>query len=118
MAVKEKGSEVIFLRRVAAGRSDKSYGINVARLAGLPLEVLLRAETILAGLESAASSAESRLSLVPPVMEQPREESRSAELLADLEALDLNRITPLEALQHLYRLQQRLYAAEEKEVNE
>ena len=114
MAVKEKGSEVIFLRRVAAGRSDKSYGINVARLAGLPLEVLMRAETILAGLESAAAAAESQLSLVPLVAEQPREESRTAGILADLESLDLNRITPLEALQHLYRLQQRLYGSEDK----
>ncbi len=118
MAVKEKGKEVIFLRRVVAGRSDKSYGINVARLAGLPLEVLLRAEVILSELETAATATGSQLSLIPLVQEQPREDGRARELLGELKALDLNRITPLEALQHLYRLQQKLFQddAEEDEA--
>ncbi len=109
MAVKERGKEVLFLRRVVAGRSDKSYGINVARLAGLPLEVLLRAEAILAELETAAAATGSQLSLIPFVMEQPGEDGPGQELIGELKALDLNRITPLEALQHLYRLQQKLY---------
>jgi DNA mismatch repair protein MutS len=113
MAVKEKGKEVIFLRRVAKGRSDKSYGINVARLAGLPLDVLLRAEAILAELETAAAARGSQLSLVPLVMETPPEDERFKELVEELKALDLNRITPLEALQHLYRLQQKLFQEDE-----
>ncbi len=112
MAVKERGKEVLFLRRVVAGRSDKSYGINVARLAGLPLEVLLRAEAILAELETASAASGSQLSLVPFVREQPADEGPGRELMDDLKALDLNRITPLEALQHLYRLQQKLYQDE------
>ena len=112
MSVKERGKEVLFLRRVVAGRSDKSYGINVARLAGLPLEVLLRAEAILAELETASAAAGSQLSLVPFVREQPADEGPGRELIGDLKALDLNRITPLEALQHLYRLQQKSYQDE------
>lgn len=109
MAVKEKGKEVLFLRQVLAGRSDKSYGINVARLAGLPLEVLLRAEAILADLETAAATQGSQLSLLPMVLEQPRKEGPGMEVLGELRELDLNRITPLEALQHLYGLQQKLF---------
>ncbi len=118
MAVKEKGKEVIFLRRVVPGRSDKSYGINVARLAGLPLEVLLRAEAILAELETAAAKG-SQLSLVPLVMEAPPQDERAMEVVEELKALDLNRITPLEALQQLYRLQQKLFQEEDNrgEIN-
>lgn len=116
MAVREQGQEIIFLRRVVPGRSDKSYGINVARLAGLPLEVLLRAEAILAELETAAAQApERQLSLLPLVSEQPREDGRTGKLLDELKDLDLNRITPLEALQHLYRLQQMLFQGDEAE---
>ena len=110
MAVREKGNEVLFLRRVVAGRSDKSYGINVARLAGLPPELLLRAETILAELEAAASRApEQQLSLLPLVPERPREDGRAGAIIGALEQLDLNRLTPLEALQQLFRLQQLLF---------
>ncbi len=110
MAVREKGSEVVFLRRVVAGRSDKSYGINVARLAGLPPELLLRAEAILAELETAASKApERQLSLMPLVPEKPREDGRAGAIMGALEELDLNRLTPLEALQQLFRLQQLLF---------
>lgn len=54
IAVKEKGSDVTFLRRIIRGSADKSYGIHVAKLAGLPQEVVKRAETILIDLENAA----------------------------------------------------------------
>ena len=52
MAVKEWNDEIIFVRRVVPGAADRSYGIQVARLAGLPLSVIDRAKTILAKLES------------------------------------------------------------------
>jgi DNA mismatch repair protein MutS len=110
MAVREKGKDVLFLRRVVAGRSDKSYGVNVARLAGLPAEVLLRAEAILAKLETAASRDRVRqLSLLPFVPERPQEDGSAGKILGKLEELDLNRLTPLEALQHLHELQQLLF---------
>ena len=54
IAVREKGKNVVFLRRIVAGAADKSYGIHVARLAGLPQRVTERAEEILHALEAAA----------------------------------------------------------------
>jgi DNA mismatch repair protein MutS len=109
MAVKEKGKEVIFLRQVIPGRADKSYGINVARLAGVPAEVLIRAEAILAELELAAStSAEQQLSLLPMVLPARCDHDLELEIIEQLKDIDLNRITPLEAMQKLYALQQEL----------
>lgn len=106
MAVKEKGKEVIFLRQVVPGRSDKSYGINVARLAGIPHEVLVRAEIILSELELAFSSAaEQQLSLVPMFTMPQQDHQAELEVLEKLKEIDLNRLTPLEALQKLYELQ-------------
>ena len=52
VAVKEWNDDIVFVRRVVAGAADRSYGIQVARLAGLPLSVIDRAKTILAQLES------------------------------------------------------------------
>ena len=109
MAVKEKGKDVIFLRQVIPGRADKSYGINVARLAGVPLEVLVRAESILAELELAASTAaEQQLTLLPMVTEPVRGCDAEMEIVEQLKELDLNRATPLEALQKLFELQKQL----------
>lgn len=114
MAVKEKGKDVIFLRQVVPGRSDKSYGINVARLAGIPAAVTLRAEAILAGLETAsASTHEKQLSLLPVL--PPADLSAANRIADELRETDINRITPLEALQLLYRLQQRLLESSGKD---
>jgi DNA mismatch repair protein MutS len=109
MAVKEKGKQVIFLRQVIPGKADKSYGINVARLAGVPYEVLVRAETILAELElSSSTAAEQQLSLLPLVTEPLSDYSYELAIIDELKELDLNRITPLEAIQKLYELQKQL----------
>ncbi len=119
MAVKEKGKQVIFLRQVIPGRADKSYGINVARLAGVPLEVLVRAETILAELEIAASSAaEQQLSLLPMVTEPASDHRAELEIAEQLKELDLNRITPLDAMQQLYELQKQLLQHKENSEEE
>ncbi len=109
MAIKEKGKEVIFLRQVVPGRADKSYGINVARLAGVPQEVLFRAEKILIELELAASSAaEQQLSLLPMVSESRCDHSSELEIIEELKELDLNHVTPLEAMQKFFELQNKL----------
>lgn len=110
MAVKERGREIIFLRQVVPGRSDKSYGINVARLAGLPPEVIIRAEAVLAELEEAAASERGRqLSLLPRLEEATPAQIEAAAVVEEIKALDFNRMTPLEALQLLARLQERLH---------
>ncbi len=113
MAVKERGKEVIFLRQVVAGKADKSYGINVARLAGVPMAVLARAETILAELELAASNAtEKQLSLLPMVSKNDQQYSPSLELIEEIKELDINHITPMDALQKFYLLQQKIFDIE------
>ncbi len=119
MAVKEKGKQVIFLRQVIPGRADKSYGINVARLAGVPLDVLVRAEAILTELELAASTAaEHQLTLLPMVTEPVTGCGAEIEIVEQLRELDLNRITPLEAIQKLYELQKALLDIEQPDGGE
>ncbi|MGM0652512.1 MAG: DNA mismatch repair protein MutS [Bacillota bacterium] len=119
MAVKEKGKKVIFLRQIIPGKADKSYGINVARLAGVPLDVLVRAESILTELELAASNAaEQQLSLLPMVAEPVSNHETEASVIEELQDIDLNRITPMEAMQKLYDLQKQLLETETAEDKE
>lgn len=110
VAVKERGNDVVFLRRIVPGGADKSYGIHVAQLAGLPKKIVERAQDILAELEqgprhvrAAAGEAAATVPAAPPVAEQP---TLFASSLADeLASLDVMTITPLEALNILYKLQ-------------
>ena len=115
MAVKERGKEVIFLRQVLPGKADKSYGINVARLAGLPVEVLVRAEAVLAELELAASTAaEQQLSLLPIFTRRHENENNPAlEIINKIKDYDLNRMTPLDTMKALYEAQKELLDLEE-----
>ena len=119
VAVKERGMQVAFLRRIVAGAADKSYGIHVARLAGLPKNVTKRAEDILAELENehgaeraAAALPVSRAGEISPdearhSAENPMMGSLFASGLSDaLLALDVMAMTPLEAMNALYKLQE------------
>ncbi len=109
VAVKEKGTQVAFLRRITAGAADKSYGIHVARLAGLPKNVTKRAEIILQSLENgsdadkvlAENTAASERNTTAPVMGSLFTSNLSSELLK----LDIMTMTPIEALNELYKLQ-------------
>ena len=109
VAVKEKGTQVAFLRRITAGAADKSYGIHVARLAGLPKNVTKRAEIILQSLEEgsnadkvlAENTAASEKNTTAPVMGSLFTSNLSSELLK----LDIMTMTPIEALNELYKLQ-------------
>ncbi len=103
----EAGGEVRFLRRVVPGGADRSYGIAVARLAGVPGAVLKRAETLLSELESGQGpSLEREHSLRPTQMQLlPAPES---DLAREILALDLGRTSPLDALVFLTALQERL----------
>ncbi len=104
--VREWGDKVIFLRKVAEGSADKSYGIQVAQLAGLPKEVIDRAKQILTDLEmdntreiissksNIVGEEDKQLGLFTVNMISPVE----AEILKRLKAVDLNKITPIEAL--------------------
>jgi DNA mismatch repair protein MutS len=88
VAVAEEGDGVVFLRKVVPGAADRSYGIHVARLAGLPTNVTRRAEQILRELEDEGAA-------------------RRAPLDADLLGLDVRTLSPLDALNAIWRLHKR-----------
>lgn len=98
----EEGGSVRFLHRVVPGGADRSYGIHVAALAGLPAQLIARARQILAELERERplEPAEQQLGLPLGVGEDP--------LRTELAAIELDRLSPLEALQKLYELRSRL----------
>jgi DNA mismatch repair protein MutS len=110
VSVKETGTGIVFLRKVEPGAADRSYGIEVAKLAGLPNEVIERARQVLSEHESAEqrltdhlASDESRptaqLTIFTP-LSQP--------VLEKLREVDLDRLTPLEALNLLAELKKQI----------
>jgi DNA mismatch repair protein MutS len=101
VAVVEQEGKVVFLRRIVDGAADRSYGVHVAELAGLPPTVIRRAHELLGELEqraawNGATPPPTQLSLLPP-SEHP--------LAERLRALDLDQLSPLDALTALYELQ-------------
>jgi DNA mismatch repair protein MutS len=114
MAVREWGAEVIFLRRVIEQPASRSYGIEVARLAGLPDTIIARAREILANLEQGEldESGMPRIARERHATNPPPQMSlfRPAETRAvdELRALDVERMTPMDALNALARLIARL----------
>ena len=110
VSVKETGGGIAFLRKVEPGAADRSYGIEVAKLAGLPNEVVVRAREVLAEHESAerevtghlspgATPAPTQLTIFTPI---------SQPVLERLRDVDLNRLTPLEALNLLAELKKQI----------
>ena len=118
--VEERSNSVVFLRKIVRGGADKSYGIEVARLAGLPKEVLLNSKKILRGLEKRKELSEKtinveQLSLFggaePDLIEeeiQNKKEELYEDILFDIENVDVNNLTPLEALKILNDLKKKL----------
>ena len=107
IAVKEKGKDIQFLRRIIPGAADKSYGIHVARLAGLPKVVTNRAEKILNELEAAEPEPRTKVAMeqeaapVDDLMGSLFGNTLRDELLS----MDVMTMTPIEAMNTLYRLQ-------------
>jgi DNA mismatch repair protein MutS len=104
MKAKEWNGDLVFLHEAAPGAADRSYGVQVARLAGVPPAVVARARAVLDRLES-EKAAQGRLDDLPlfAVMEAPAPPSTSA-VDAAVAALDPDALTPREALEALYRL--------------
>jgi DNA mismatch repair protein MutS len=99
VAVREHQGEIVFLRRVVAGGANRSYGIDVARLAGLPKGVVTRARAIMSQLEGGASlgaPAQAQLALLPTAQPAPA--------LARLASIDVENTTPMQALALLAEL--------------
>ena len=107
IAVKKRGEQMIFLRKIVPGATDDSYGIEVAKLAGIPNAVINRAREILAELESSKGEA---------VYTLPKESDdqmsmldlRGQDICAALEKLTLETLTPIEAMNELYKLKKML----------
>jgi DNA mismatch repair protein MutS len=106
--VREAGDRVVFLHRLAPGGTDRSYGVHVAELAGLPNAVVKRAREVLARLEEEHRVVPG----APPAPPDPGQLPLFAEALPhpvvdDLRALDLDTMTPIEALNRLAELQRK-----------
>jgi DNA mismatch repair protein MutS len=109
VAVSEEGGEVVFLYKIVPGGVDKSYGIHVAKLAGLPKSVVHRAREVLEELETDSRA------IAKPLPRRRKEAiaqqlsflGQKSPLAEELEKLDINSLTPLEALTRLYELQKK-----------
>ncbi len=110
VAVKESGDSILFIRKVEPGAADRSYGIEVARLAGLPLQVIERARSVLLHHEVREHSVTKELG--PSDAEQPLQiklfEPMDQGLADRIRALNIDELRPVEALQILHQLQQEL----------
>ena len=117
VSVQEAGHEIIFLRRVEPGSANKSYGIEVARLAGLPSDVIARAREILRRHEQSEEKLTQELSpgaaagrgvVVPMVSRQTSFTAIDESVLDSIRGADLDKLTPLEAMNLLAALQKQL----------
>ena len=122
VAVKEKGDDIVFLRRIVRGGADKSYGIQVAKLAGVPAPVIERAKELLEELTYADITDQVQEKKELPEkrkrIKKPDEVDRGQmtlfetvkdeDLLSEIRDLDIPNLTPMEALNELYSLQSRL----------
>ena len=111
IAVKEKGEDVIFLRKIIAGGTDESYGIHVAKLAGAPKKMLSRANEILKTLEKKVKIKEKQ-----EEKEMKKQVSgqldmynyKLADVAAEIDKIDLNELTPIDALNALVKIKEKL----------
>ncbi|HUS19808.1 MAG TPA: DNA mismatch repair protein MutS [Terriglobales bacterium] len=110
VSVRENAGGIVFLRKVEAGAADRSYGIEVAKLAGLPLEVIKRAREVLSELEQAEQKVTEHLAADP--QNTPAQLTiftpLSQRILDQLKQADLNQLTPLEALNLLHELKKQI----------
>jgi DNA mismatch repair protein MutS len=106
VAVAEEGDKVVFLHQIVKGGADRSYGIHVAQLAGLPRDVIQRANEILRDLEAHAVTT----AVEPSQINSGQQIAlfpESSPLLDELAKLDITTMTPLEAMNKLYEWQRR-----------
>lgn len=115
ITVEEKGEDIIFLRKIVRGGANDSYGIQVAKLAGIPLQVIERAKEILNKLEEADISkkeirerkAKKPLDGQIDIFSYSSFSKKYDELIDEIRKIDVTTLTPIEALNVLYNLQQK-----------
>ena len=111
MSIQETKGEINFLHTLKEGPANRSYGIQVAQLAGLPAEVTRRAKGLLIQLESFNSPQSSQMTLLdipPPEEENQPESGKNDELLEEIKSTPIQTLTPLEALNRIASWQQNL----------
>jgi DNA mismatch repair protein MutS len=122
VSARERDGDVVFLHRLVAGAASRSYGVSVAKLAGLPEAVLARARALLALLEGDSvqethpllrgkgkrARSDGQMALFGAPAGQSQTPTHGAEVLDTLRAVDVERLTPLEALQLIVKLKKRL----------
>ena len=126
ISVKESGDDIVFLRKIIKGGADKSYGIQVAKLAGVPEVVLSRAKEISAELSDHDINVTSAADIMPQILTDDKnkkgrgkkgetigqlslfENVEESSVVADIKALDLSNMTPMKAMLYLNELQERL----------
>ena len=113
ISVKERGEDIVFLRKIEKGGTDKSFGIHVAYLAGMPQKVIMRAHEILARLET---NDESHMNLGQGILDdgsnqKPKQvnlfESPAVELINEIKGLDVMAMTPIDALNALFTIKEK-----------
>ena len=122
IAVKERGDDIVFLRKIVPGGADKSYGIQVAKLAGLPESVLNRAKVIVEEL-SANDISDIAKNISPEISSKKKktvldevdlaqmslfDTVKDDDIINELKELDINNLTPHEAMNKLYDLQNKV----------
>lgn len=123
IAVKEKGDDIVFLRKIVKGGADKSYGIQVAKLAGVPESVIVRAKEIVEELSDADITTRVR-DIAEHTVEMKRRKKKYDDLdlaqfslfdtvtdddvIEELKSIDIGNLTPVDALNTIYRLQNKL----------
>lgn len=108
IAVKKRGEDITFLRRIVAGPADDSYGIEVAKLAGLPSSVTRRAHEVLRQLEASAPGANASMQLDFETVHAYQNPEVPSEVVDKLKNVDVETLTPIEALNFLYELKKAL----------
>jgi DNA mismatch repair protein MutS len=104
VAVSEAENNVVFLHKIVAGGADKSYGIHVAQLAGLPAPVIQRANEIMAELEKSSGRA---MRINPQAAQQATLFPETNPLLDEIKDIDVNSLSPIEALNKLFEWQKK-----------
>ena len=108
IAVKKRGDQMIFLRKIVPGATDDSYGIEVAKLAGIPAAVISRARQILDELESGQGVSPVVVAASQPEDQMSMLDIRSQQVCDALERISVETLTPIEAMNELYKLKKML----------
>ena len=111
IAAKKRGDNITFLRKIVRGSTDDSYGIEVAKLAGLPSEVIRRAKEVLAQVESTARALQTPNAQAAPAKDDgaiTMEDLANEQVIEELKNMDLNTLSPYEAMSFLFDLKKKL----------